>query len=266
MVRMADRLRFAHVSDLHAGAMTETSAQRLIDDVRRQGADATIVSGDLTMRAKAGEFEIALALLNELPQPQLLVPGNHDVPLYNPARRMLLPYSKYLTSTGAELDSVLELDGAKILGLNSMPRWRWKGGRISARQIQLIDDVLGAGPAGGLRVVAMHHPPLAHGSATVRGRGALLRALVSNRVDLVLAGHNHIPAIKPIAIPDEAGNGAEVLEVVAGTATSTRVRGGIERSWMHITTDNAEITVVERRDTADGWQTSNTVTKPRNAR
>lgn len=245
-------VRFAHISDLHFGAATDEAVQRVIADVNASGARATVVTGDLTMRARPWQFESATEMLKQLPKPQLVIPGNHDIPLDRPFARFLRPYSRFMDAFGDELNPVLDLGAVRILGVNSMPRWRWKGGRISRRQLKLVDEVLGGASDRTARILAMHHPPLRGGTARIARQSSFIEALRRNKVDLVLAGHEHVPTIQPIG---RATNGSRGLEVVAGTASSTRTRGGIERSWMLISATDTKLTVSERRDTMQGWTT-----------
>ena len=84
-----------HLSDLHFGKVDEALLQPLHDLVHRIAPDVVVVSGDLTQRAKTEEFEAAKAWLDTLPGPQIIVPGNHDISLYNVFRRFLQPLTRY---------------------------------------------------------------------------------------------------------------------------------------------------------------------------
>ena len=80
-----------HVSDLHFGRVDEATAQPLVRQVKALQPHLIVVSGDLTQRARSGEFQDARRFLESLPQPQIVVPGNHDVPLWDVARRVFAP-------------------------------------------------------------------------------------------------------------------------------------------------------------------------------
>ena len=71
-----------HLSDLHFGRTDPAVIEPLLASVHAQRPDCVVVSGDLTQRAKPDEFRQARAFLGRLPEPQVVVPGNHDVPLY----------------------------------------------------------------------------------------------------------------------------------------------------------------------------------------
>ena len=67
-----------HLSDLHFGRVDQALLGPLHDLVHSIAPDVVVVSGDLTQRAKAEQFEEARAFLDTLPGPQIVVPGNHD--------------------------------------------------------------------------------------------------------------------------------------------------------------------------------------------
>jgi 3',5'-cyclic AMP phosphodiesterase CpdA len=246
-------LIIAHVSDLHLGAHDPDAVATLAADVGAVRPTLTVVTGDCTMRARVAQFRAARDLLDRLPAPQLVVMGNHDVPLISPAR-VVAPYARFRRWISADLDPVLRLDGVVVLGLQTTPRWRWKSGRVSRRQADAVRTVLGAAPAAAVRVLVLHHPPRATGLARLVGRKRLTRALAAARVDLVLAGHTHVPESSRVAP-------SGLVEVVAGTATSRRTRG-TGRSWSVIRVDAEAIAVEERRQTATGWRTDRIVRYP----
>jgi hypothetical protein len=138
-----------------------------------------------------------------------------------------------------------------------MPRWRWKNGRVSRRQAEAVAHVLGAAPA--LRLLAVHHPPFDRGPSRIVGRGRLLRALADARVDLVLAGHTHVPFTRRVELP---GSAHRPIEVIAGTATSRRTRG-VGRSWTVLRVDEDTITVEERHQAGTRWRTDRSTSYPR---
>jgi 3',5'-cyclic AMP phosphodiesterase CpdA len=250
----------AHVSDLHMGAHLPARVAALVSDVAAASPALTVVTGDLTMRARPRQFVRARALLDQLPSPQLVVIGNHDVPI-GPARRLLTPYTRYRAHIEAALDPWLQLPGLRALALASMPRWRWKGGRVSRRQADVVAEVLGAAPPAGARLLALHHPPFLGGPARVAGRRRLARSLQRARVDLVLAGHTHVPSSRVVELADD-GRTHWLVEVVAGTAVSARTRG-VGRSWSLIRVDASSIAVEERYEDGACWRSGRTVTYAR---
>ncbi|MBB2941287.1 3',5'-cyclic AMP phosphodiesterase CpdA [Actinoplanes lutulentus] len=244
----------AHLSDLHLGAHDHRAVESIVADVARARPALTVVTGDSTMRARDGEFRRARELLDRLPGPLLTVTGNHDLPLVS-WRRVLRPYARYRRWMTADLDPDRQVLGLTALGLQSMPRWRWKNGRVSARQAATVVRVLGGAPAGDVRLLALHHPPLATGTARVIGRDRLLDAIRAARVDLVLAGHTHVPDVR-VPVP-----GGPVF-VVAGTSVSRRTRQAIGCSWSLISVHRGEVVVRERYLRDGRWLTGRLVTVP----
>ncbi|WP_433291474.1 metallophosphoesterase family protein [Actinoplanes sp. CA-030573] len=239
---MTATLLVAHLSDLHLGAHDPFAVASIADEVAAFRPDLTVVTGDHTMRARSGQFQRAAELIEKLPPPRLVVPGNHDTPLVSPLRAVA-PWSRYRRWIGP-LEPVVRLPGLTALGLNSMPRWRWKSGRISAAQSAAVRTVLG--PAEGIRLVALHHPPLAGGLARIAGRSRFLQALSAAAVDVVLFGHTHVPS----AVRHDG-----LLMVNAGTTTSHRVRD-VPRSWTLLRLRPHATEVHERFEVAPGvWET-----------
>jgi 3',5'-cyclic AMP phosphodiesterase CpdA len=246
----------AHISDLHIGAEEPAAAASLVNDVHGVDPDLTVITGDCTMRARTGQFRRARALLDELPSPRLVVLGNHDVPLLTPVR-LTAPYDRYRTWIDPELDPCVEVAGLRALGLQSMPRWRWKSGRVSRRQATAVIDVLGGAPPAVVRLLALHHPPFTRGPARIVGRGTLLGALAAARVDLVLSGHTHLPLSRCVQVVTAGAAPHRLVEVVAGTATSVRTRG-VPRSWTVIRVSPSAVDVEERYEIAGRWSRGRT--------
>src|SRR4051794_24564333 len=86
----------AHLSDLHFGTVDDAIAEALLADVVTPAPpDVLVVSGDFTQRARISQFKKARAYLDRLPTPQILVPGNHDIPLYDVLGRFFFPRTRY---------------------------------------------------------------------------------------------------------------------------------------------------------------------------
>src|SRR5258706_14178026 len=84
-----------HLSDLHFGRVDARLVAPLVRSIQAIAPDLIAVSGDLTQRARRSQFVQARAFLQQLPFPRIVVPGNHDVPLYNVAARFLSPLRGY---------------------------------------------------------------------------------------------------------------------------------------------------------------------------
>jgi 3',5'-cyclic AMP phosphodiesterase CpdA len=185
----------AHLSDLHFGREDAVVAEGLIADLLAMRPDLLVVSGDLTQRARPEQFQAARAFLERLPFPRLVVPGNHDIPLYNLLARFSNPlanwrrYFSMLTETSYMDDELL------VVGISTARSNVWKSGRISKRQIERVRSFLcQAGER--FTILVAHHPftplPIAPGEALL-GRGLLaLRAFEECGLHLILTGHLHL--------------------------------------------------------------------------
>jgi 3',5'-cyclic AMP phosphodiesterase CpdA len=260
---MSGPIRIAHLSDLHLGAHHPDASATLAADVTAAGPTLTVVTGDLTMRAREAEFTQARAVLDRLPRPLLVVPGNHDVRPGLPGR-LRSPFARYLAGTGAGLDLAVRLPGLAALGLASPSPWRWQSGVVSPRQARLVGDAFDGTDPAVLRLLALHHPVSPRGTARIAGRGRLLRAAAAAGADLVLVGHTHRPAVRLLL----CGNGDRpwpVTEVTAGTATSSRLRGP-GRSWNLILHEAGCLVVQERRQDGPRWVDGPATRHPRPVR
>ena len=217
-----------HLSDLHFGRTDPAVIEPLLASVHAQRPACVVVSGDLTQRAKPDEFRQARAFLGRLPEPQVVVPGNHDVPLYRVFERVLSPFDNYRRHIDADLEPSFIDDEIAVIGINTARALSFKSGRINMAQIDSIHARIAALPPAMTKIIVTHHPfdlPDVPGKVTLVGRARLaMDAFSACGVDLLLAGHFHTSqAGDTSGRHDLAGYAA--LAVQAGTATSTRGRG-----------------------------------------
>jgi 3',5'-cyclic AMP phosphodiesterase CpdA len=224
-------LTLLHASDLQYGRPFRLeAAEAFISVAESLRPDVTIVSGDLTQRAKATEFRGVKRVLDRLPGPVLVTPGNHDVPVYRVWERLLAPYRNWKAFISPELDTVRRHAGATFVVLNSSaPHRAIVNGRLGADQIELARRAFAAAPADDTRVLVTHHHfvPGADPDAgsPMPGAGALAESFESMGVDLVLGGHVHHTHIMTsrALFPDRSGPGVPLI--ACGTTTSGRGRG-----------------------------------------
>jgi len=216
-----------HLSDIHFGRIDQGTVTPLTETIERIRPHLLAVSGDLTQRARRTEFAQARRFLDALPFPRLVVPGNHDVPLYNVFTRFLTPLARYTHAITSDLAPVHRDEEMIAVGVNTARSWTWGEGRINASQAEAVADHLASAPPGLIRIVVTHHPfDLPEGVKETRllGRAAMAMEKLSRAgADLFLAGHLHISHIGHTA---ERYNiaGHSALVVQAGTV-STRSRG-----------------------------------------
>ena len=217
-----------HLSDLHFGRVDEALIGPLQAAIAAIRPCLVAVSGDLTQRARRAQFRSARDFLHALPAPRLVVPGNHDVPLYDVARRFLRPLARYRRYIDDETEPFFADEEIAVAGLNTARSLALDSGRINRRQLDRLRGRLAALDREVVRIVVMHHPlamPEGHEHRKRVGRAAMaIDVLAQCGVDLCLAGHLHVEHIGRVA-RRHAAAGRELLLVQAGTATSTRGRG-----------------------------------------
>ncbi len=218
----------AHISDLHFGRVDELIAEQLALELSEQPPALLVISGDLTQRARPAQYQAAAQYLRRLPQPQLVVPGNHDVPLWNVIRRFFAPTARFQTHIGAQLNPIWRDDEMVVAGLNTARSLTRTSGWISAPQLEAVCRTFAAAPASVWKILVTHHPfipsPLHPKGDILVGAGGALAELERCGVDLLLAGHLHLAYHDDVRVFHHAANHS-VLSIQAGTATSTRRRG-----------------------------------------
>ncbi|HEY1637439.1 MAG TPA: metallophosphoesterase, partial [Rhizomicrobium sp.] len=216
----------AHISDLHFGRTNVAVVSGLRQAVVAAKPDLVVVSGDLTQRARSREFEEARVFLATLPQPQVVVPGNHDVPLYNVLTRWLRPLARYRRYIGDESQAFYADSEIAVMGINTVRTLTIKNGRINSNQVVSACGIFHHLDEKVVRMVVTHHPfslPEIKTPHRVMGRAKMaLAAFAACKVDLVLSGHLHA-SHAGLADSVTAGSHAALL-VQAGTATSSRTR------------------------------------------
>ena len=217
-----------HMSDLHFGRVDTALLEPLRRRVYDLAPQVTVVSGDLTQRAKPGQFREARAFLDSLPGVKIVVPGNHDVPLYNVFQRFFTPLSKYKRYISQDLEPTYRDEEMIVVAINTARSLVFKGGRINEEQVEAVRARLCELPESMTKVVVSHHPfdlPEHMDDDDIVGRARKAMQMFSHcGADVLLAGHVHV---------SHAGDTTEryridgyaALVVQAGTATSTRGRG-----------------------------------------
>lgn len=223
------RRTIAHISDLHFGRTNPVVADALVEDLHRDPPDVLVNSGDFTQRARQGQYKAAADYIRRLPGPQINVPGNHDIPLYDIFRRFLAPLNRFRRWITADPFPTYRDDGLIVIGINTARSLTWKGGRISQEQISELDRKLSDVPESAHKVIVTHHPfippPGEEGAGVdLVGRAeAALEVLERHRVDLLLAGHLHHGYTGDVR-SHYPSSGYAIIVAQAGTAISNRVR------------------------------------------
>ena len=218
----------AHLSDLHFGRVDPAVLEPLRRKLHALAPDLVVVSGDLTQRARKEQFEAAREFLDTLPRPQLVVPGNHDVPLYNVFKRFFAPLANYRRIVTDELSPEFIDDEMAVVGVNTARSFVFKGGRINEEQMEEIRVKLCGLPEHVAKIIVTHHPfnvpEGSHEEDQIVGRATrALEKLADCGADVLLSGHLHEAHVGHTAERYRIA-GVSALVVQAGTATSSRTR------------------------------------------
>jgi 3',5'-cyclic AMP phosphodiesterase CpdA len=263
--------KVAHVSDLHFGRTDARMVEQLRSHLVELRPDLMVVSGDLTQRARISEFAEARAFLDSIPAPRIVVPGNHDIALYNVYKRFVGPLRNYRRHISEDVEPFYADAELLALSVNTARSLTFKGGRINQGQVSQVRERLMASSPEVIKILVAHHPldlpetirqPLAG-----RARSAL-GALAKCGIDLILSGHLHVSRFAAPAEGLRIG-GHTALLVQAGTAVSTRGRGELnsfnvietsedritvhQRCWSPADDDFTQCRTGDYRRTAEGW-------------
>ena len=117
------------ISDTHFGTEQPAVLQALRALAEAEQVQHVLLAGDITMRARRGQFAAARAFMDSLPvQTRMALPGNHDISLWLPWRRFLWPYrlfQKYFP-TAFDADGVIhwDLGPIQLIGVRTTRRYR----------------------------------------------------------------------------------------------------------------------------------------------
>ena len=240
----------AHLSDVHFGAHAPKVVDGTVGWLRAHRPDLVVVSGDFTQRARVEQFRAASAWLNTLRADGfnlLAVPGNHDVPLYDLARRFAAPLARYKSYISNDLCPWFENDSLAVLGINTARSLTFKDGRINRDQMRIIRGRFADVAEHKTRILVTHHPlyamPIGEGNELSEAVGRhedAVKAVCEAGVHIALAGHFHRTYAD--AARKMVANAGRALVVQAGTATSIRLRNAELQSFNWIETHrNSEV-------------------------
>lgn len=229
-----------HVSDLHFGwpaVPEQIDAIEQIIQVKKY--DVVAISGDLSQRARAGEFQRAAAFIRDARKVSrvITVPGNHDVKWWRAPLGIgdkSKVYANYRKFIDRNLEPVLYVPGATFVGINTAHgvtrrtlTWNLRDisiiGDIHKKQLDKAKELFEKAPPRDARVIVMHHNPVRgelsqrHG---LKNTQKILGAFAEMGVDLVCSGHDHQESVHFI---EHTRKGTVIS--TAGTI-SNRSRGG----------------------------------------
>lgn len=220
-------MRIAHITDLHVLSLEGAKAgdflnkrwigglnlainrgrkhsvgllEAAIDDIRAQGFEHVVVTGDLTNLSLPSEFALARQMIERAGGPErvTVIPGNHDAYTEEAARerRFEKTFEPWLPDVPG-WPFVRELGDIALVAVSTaVPSpWGFATGRVGEEQRAKLEAVLAvAGQKKQFRLVAIHHPPVkARGSALrqLTDRERVAGSLIKYGCELVVHGHDH---------------------------------------------------------------------------
>lgn len=211
--------RIVLLSDLHFGYEREELTEILLAGVNRQQADLVVISGDLTHRSRPSQFATAKAFMARIDAPLLVVPGNHDIPLFNLISRFLNPWSGFRGAVETGLSPVARAGRLQVLGLNSVDPYSWRRGKLRKA---LVRKTIRKLDANAVNIVAVHHPLQQSADAPkelARNAETALTMLEDAGVQVVLSGHLHRWSAEELLAQSRH---RRILQIHAGTALCAR--------------------------------------------
>jgi Icc protein len=156
--------RILHISDFHfleepgqtlLGVETELSFAAVLERAKQKPwrPDLALLTGDLVQDPCISSYERLKQRLAVLDIPCYCLPGNHDDP------RLM---EKLLSTETIHVQSQVFLDRWQIICLDSTIRGK-PGGRLSDKQLRLLETALTGSPDR-YALIAVHHHPISSGS------------------------------------------------------------------------------------------------------
>jgi len=249
-----------HVSDLHFGWPAVPEQIEAIEQlIQAEKFDVVAISGDVSQRARAGEFQRAAVFIRDASRVSrvITIPGNHDVAWWRAPlglRDKSRVYENYRKFIDRNLEPVLHVPNATFVGINTAHgvtrrtlTWNLRDisiiGDVKRKQLELAREAFEAAPAKVARVIVMHHNPVRgelSGRHGLKNTQKILGAFAEMDVDLVLCGHDHQESVHYI---EHTRKGTVIS--TAGTV-SERSRGGRPSSVNVITIGTSTIDVNTR--------------------
>lgn len=232
-----------HVSDLHFGREDKRAVNWFAGRVHEEKPDAVLITGDLTMQARAAEYAAATQWLTALGVPLSIEVGNHDLPYFNLWNRFTRPYARY-DKVEAALEKPMALSDVAIVPLKTTARFQWRlnwaHGNVAEHCLQATLGKLRDVAPGRVRIVTCHHPlydkPGGKAEGRTKGGRRALYLLADAGADLVLSGHVHD------AFDIEWTDGTRPVRMIGAGTLSERVRA-TPPSFNRITIEQGTVSV-----------------------
>ncbi|MDQ4144124.1 MAG: metallophosphoesterase [Actinomycetota bacterium] len=234
-----DPLRIAQISDIHCGesSFDEELMTSAIKGIAEIDPDLVVVAGDLTAAGYEWEYKEAAQWLEQISQPKIVIPGNHDarnVGYIHFEHIFGERFSRYRQPFDPERAERLGATGFTVVAVDSSEP-DINDGRVGREYYQWItrqfdepDD---------LKIFVIHHhlvpiPGTGRERNIILDAGDVLAILTQLDIDVVLSGHKHVPYFWGV-------NG--MLLCNSSTACTHRVRGLTPPSWNELQIDASTI-------------------------
>lgn len=236
-----DHFLIAQLSDIHCGdpRHDEGLLDEVIAEIVEAEPDLVLVPGDLTDKGYPEQFAAAKAHLDRLPQPRLVVPGNHD------ARNVgYAVYEDVIGERNFATDFPMAAGGGgkqnvRVVGCDST-RPDLNDGELGRHRQQYVTENF-ADAEDEFKILMIHHhlvpiPGTGRERNILLDAGDVLQVAVDSGVDIAVAGHKHVPHVWPVA---------GMLCITSGTASTWRTRGFTSPSfnWIRIFDETVEVTI-----------------------
>jgi 3',5'-cyclic AMP phosphodiesterase CpdA len=237
-----------HISDIHAGPpFNPEKAELIVREAQELQPDLMVLSGDMVQRADfRWQWRQVRDFIARLPEPRLIVPGNHDIPRFDQIGRFLWPFRRYQHYISRDLEPIFEHEDVVAIGANTVRSFTIEGGKLTRAKIARLEERLKRYPDTVCKIVVMHHhvvmPPGPRNQRKdiISGANETLAALDRGGAELVLCGHIHTSFIGNTL---EFDPGLRQGTIIAQSGTTTSRRG---RLW-HRGKNSYNIVEIEER-------------------
>lgn len=246
------RYRLMHVSDLHAGwPFNPDLAALVVREAHALKPDLLVVSGDMVQRADFTiQWKIITSYLKMLPDPKLIIPGNHDVSMVNVFNRLFRPLARYKRYISPDLNPVFARPGLVVVGGNTAHGLTVDGGKLSRQQMAILTQTFGRYGPEVCKIAVLHHhvvnPPGSEDRTTISNADEAVELLDRCGVELLLCGHIHVSYIgTTLDVRPDLRQGTIICQ--SGTTTSRRGKGreAGKNSYNLIEIDDAVIRIAQ---------------------
>jgi len=209
--------KIIQISDLHFGTENQQvilAGQKIVEELK---PDLIVVAGDLTQRNWSWQYFKAVEFLKSLNRPILIVPGNHDIPLFNFFLRFRKPLKSYDRFFNLPNISVFENNYINIVGVNSTDGFQVKNGKLTSSDMEKVVENFQKNKEDKWNIFVTHHPLI---DIKKTKHPELLDRLLDS-MNIWLAGHTHKFRLESLRL-----NGKEykAYQCVSGTFVSNRLR------------------------------------------